>query len=387
MSRLRLGLVFGGRSAEHHVSLVSAKAVRSALDPDKYRVILIGITPDGGWITGEDAERLLNGAPVQAPRRVFLPPDPGMKRLVARSQRVADVELDVLFPVLHGPYGEDGTLQGLCEMAGLPCVGAGVLGSAVCMDKIIQKVLCRSAGLPVVDYLWFRGLDWIQDSEEDDTPVLMHQIAGMRRAQMIDIILDHIGMPLFVKPPNLGSSIGISLVRSAAQLPGAVELALRYDRKVLVEAAVPDAREIEVSVLGNEKPRASIAGEIKPSNEFYDYDAKYVDGSSRLEIPAALPESIHQAIQMTAIKGFLATEAEGMARIDFLLDPASQRFFLNEINTIPGFTQISMYPKLWSASGLPFAALIDELIDLALKRHQARLKCQTRYSPAKDWYR
>ncbi len=391
--KLRIGIIFGGQSAEHEVSLVSATSVINALDKSKYEIVPIGIGKNGEWITGSDAMEKLKNNSGKNVMPVFLPPVPSLRRLVP-IENANDVsgfsqyleKLDVVFPVLHGTFGEDGLIQGVFEMADIPYVGAGVLGSALSMDKILQKQVCTKFGLPGVDFLWLRGTDWEENHNHGETPLLLNQLANMSQNQMINVIVERLGLPVFVKPPNLGSSVGISKAHTNKELGRAIDLALQYDRKVLIEKAVQNAREIEVSVLGNDRIKASVAGEIIPSNEFYDYDAKYVDGASDLKIPADLPKDMHEAIQLMAIKAALATEVEGMARVDFLLDPQTNRFYLNEINTIPGFTQISMYPKLWDASGLRYPDLLDELVRLAIERHENRKQLRLSFQPKQEWY-
>ncbi|MDZ7316230.1 MAG: D-alanine--D-alanine ligase [candidate division KSB1 bacterium] len=383
--KLRVGVLFGGRSTEHQVSLVSAQSVMAALDRDKYEVIPIGISPAGRWLCGDDALPLLKEGK-EPPHGCFLPPDPTCRRLLDlnRLEPLGDA-LDVIFPVLHGSFGEDGTIQGLLELADIPYVGAGVLGSALAMDKVLQKLVCRQAGLPTVDFIWFRSIDWRERST--DEPVAAYQLANLPQEGIAAEIERRLGYPVFVKPPNLGSSVGISKAKNRGQLIEGIETALRYDRKVLVEAAVPDPREIEVAVLGNEHPRASIAGEIIPSNEFYDYDAKYVDGASESRIPADLPPELHESLRQAAVRAVVACEVEGMARVDFLVERRTGKFFLNEINSIPGFTSISMYPKLWEASGLSYPDLLDELIRLALDRAAKKRALSTTFQPKKEWYK
>ena len=384
LKKLRVGVLFGGRSTEHQVSLVSAQSVMNALDPHKYEVIPIGIAPSGRWLTGADALELLKSG--QEPERCcFLPADPTVGRLLDADNLQAFEMLDVVFPVLHGSFGEDGTVQGLLELADIPYVGAGVLGSALAMDKVVQKLICRQAGLPTVDFVWFRSIDW--QSPDAGQPIIANRLAEPTPAEMLEEIEKRLGFPVFVKPPNLGSSVGISKAKNRQELIAGIELACRYDRKVLVEAAAPNAREIEVAVLGNERPHASVPGEIIPSNEFYDYEAKYVDGASEIRIPAELPAALLEALRETAVRSVIACEVEGMARVDFLVNGKTLEFFLNEINTIPGFTSISMYPKMWEASGLSYSALLDELIRLAIDRAQKRRALSTAFQPSKEWYR
>lgn len=381
--KIRLGLLFGGRSGEHEVSLMSAASVLMALDPVKYEVVPIGITREGRWLVGSTAGNLLaaadrllpgvleNGEPVTAsvdptgPKLIPLHSACSSVHrgaVVALSERPLP-EVDVIFPVLHGTFGEDGTVQGLLELAGIPYVGAGVLGSAVGMDKDIMKRLFRDAGLPVVKWVLVLRTQWEQHA------------ARVRR-----VIQSKIRFPLFVKPANLGSSVGISKVHSARELAAAMDLAAQYDRKVLVEKAV-DAREIECSVLGNERPEASVPGEVVPVNEFYDYEAKYIKEGSELIIPAKLTRRQTQQVRDFAVRAFQAIDCAGMARVDLLLDRKTGKVFVNEINTIPGFTSISMYPKLWEASGVSYSQLVDRLIELALEGHREKARTRYRYDP------
>jgi D-alanine-D-alanine ligase len=379
LKKIRIGILFGGRSAEHQVSLVSAQSIINALDKNRYEIIPIGITQSGQWISGKEALSSLIANQPNKCDRVYLPADPTQQNLLPGGQK-----LDVVFPVVHGTFGEDGTLQGLLELADIPYVGAGVLGSSLSMDKILQKQICLQVGIPCVEYLWLKGADWTNPLK--DAPKQTHQLANMSQEIILEQIVKRLGLPVFVKPPNLGSSVGISKAHSKTELKDAIELALKYDRKVLIEKSIENAREIEVSVLGNEKPKASVAGEVLPSNEFYDYDAKYVDGASDLKIPAELPEQLHLNIRNMAIKTAIAVEVEGMARVDFLLDPKTDKFYLNELNTIPGFTSISMYPKLWQATGLDYPDLLDELVQLAFDRFAQKKKLQLSYQPKQDWY-
>jgi D-alanine-D-alanine ligase len=370
--RIKVGVIFGGRSGEHEVSIVSAESVMRALDPERYDIIPIGITKDGWWMTGPDTLDIMKGRISDGVvRECLLPADPSAKSLllISRDGEVGHEPLDVLFPVLHGSFGEDGCLQGLLEMAEIPYVGAGVPGSAIGMDKVLQKQVFRQAGLPVVDFWWCRST----------------RIATGLRECMIEIER-RLGLPVFVKPANLGSSVGITKAADREQLAGALKNAARYDRKIIVEKAVPDAREIEVAVLGNEQAEASTPGEIIPSNEFYDYNAKYIDGASDAIIPASLPEELAQRVRGLAIEAFHAVDCEGMARVDFLLSRSSGELFLNEINTLPGFTSISMYPKLFAAEGLPYPALLDRLIELAFERQEAKEQLLRTYEPERDWH-
>jgi D-alanine-D-alanine ligase len=398
MPKKRVCVIFGGRSGEHEVSIVSATSVMNALDKSKYEVIPVGITKSGRWIAGNNSIQLLKSGIEDTPFYAMLPADPNEQRLLPATTNSVDVKaldslgekFDVVFPVLHGPYGEDGTVQGLLELANLPYVGAGVLGSAVCMDKVVQKQLCVQAGVPVVKFLWMYYSDWqraVTKQNNSAIPATPDQLSGLSQAEIIVKIEAELGLPVFVKPANMGSSVGITKAHNRKELLQAIEEAAQYDHKILIEMAAPDAREIEVSVLGNTQPKASVVGEVIPSNEFYDYDAKYVDGASTLIIPAELPTELAAQIREIAIRGFLACGCEGMARVDFLLERQTTRFYLSEINTIPGFTQISMYPKLWEASGMPYSQLLDELIQLAIERHQRKNSLKTSYQPKKEWYK
>ncbi|MCX6139163.1 MAG: D-alanine--D-alanine ligase [Ignavibacteriales bacterium] len=370
--KLRIGVLFGGRSAEHEVSLVSAASVMQALDKKKYDVVPIGITPEGRWLSSAEALWLLKEkSPLSdVPEHVVLP-DPAKQGLVPISGGRADVlPVDVIFPVLHGTCGEDGSMQGLLELADIPYVGAAVLGSALGMDKIVQKQVLRDAGIPVVPFVSYSS-----------------HSAAEKGKKLPGEIEKAVGYPCFVKPANTGSSIGISKVHGRKELVPAVELALRYDRKILIECGIRDAREIECAVLGNDDPRASVLGEIIPSNEFYDYDAKYVDGKTAAIIPAQMAAALSNKIRTMALQAYRVLDCAGMARVDFFLQKNTNKIFLNEINTIPGFTSISMYPKLWEASGLSYPHLLDELIGLARQRHNEHKQRSTHYDPKKEWYK
>lgn len=352
--KIRLGVLLGGRSAEHEVSLMSARSVLAALDPDRYEVTLIGIAKNGQWLAGPHALEMLEAGQLSAPdvQPALLPGVPGTRQLLAQANTATPLAtLDVVFPILHGPFGEDGTVQGLLELATVPYVGGGVLASALAMDKAACKDVLRAHGLPVVDGLTFTRADLNRDFEA---------VLAACEARW--------PYPLFVKPANLGSSVGVTKARTRAELAAGLRQAARHDRRLLVERGV-NAREIEVSVLGNDDPQASVAGEIVPNREFYDYQAKYLDNASQLLIPAPIPPAIQALAQEYAVRAFRAIDGAGLARVDFLLDRDTGDLFLNEINTLPGFTAISMYPKLWQASGLPYTELLNRLIDLALERH------------------
>jgi D-alanine-D-alanine ligase len=389
MAKLRVGILFGGRSGEHEVSLLSAASVLSAIDRTKYDVVPIGITKDGRWLTAERAERLLKGdakhlragdpeatpgaAVLASGEAVVVPPEPvhrdsGLAPFqtdASMLRRAADraINVDVIFPVLHGTFGEDGTIQGLLELADIAYVGAGVLGSSAGMDKDVMKSLFRASGLPIVRHVTVLRSAW------ESTPKKVEKLVESK-----------LKYPVFVKPANLGSSVGISKAHDRKELGPAIEEAAKFDRKIVIEEGVGGkkgkAREIECSVLGNDDPKASVAGEIVPCKEFYDYDAKYLDEGSELVIPAKLSKSEMKNVQQLAIAAFQAVDCSGLARVDFLMDPKSRKMYVNEINTMPGFTAISMYPKLWAASGLKYSELIDRLIQLGLERHADKKRNQ-----------
>ena len=366
--KVRVAVVFGGRSAEHAISCVSAGSVMAALDPERYEVVPVGIATDGRWVLADPDQRLAitDGKlpEVVGGTAVSLVGDPAGRGLAVLEPSAAVgpalTEVDVVFPVLHGAYGEDGTIQGLLELANIPYVGAGVLASAVGMDKAIMKVVFAARGLPVCPYRVVLRADW--ERQQDET------LKNLERA---------LGFPMFVKPANLGSSVGISKAKDAVSLREAMVLAGSFDRKIVVEAAVPEAREIECGVLGNDDPEASVAGEVVPSREFYDYEAKYLDAASEVIIPADLPVAVSNDIRRLAIEAFKAIDGAGMARVDFLLSRADARIYVNEVNTIPGFTTISMYAKLWAASGVPYSGLVDRLIQLATARHAEKQQLRT----------
>ena len=396
MKKLRVGILFGGRSGEHEVSLLSAASVLNAIDKNKFEVVPIGITKEGRWLTAADAELLLQGkaeAPASAHahlragdpeatpgaavlatgQAVVVPPEPQhsggslapFQTEAALTRRASDraINVDVIFPLLHGTFGEDGTIQGLFELADIAYVGAGVLGSAAGMDKDVMKSLFMAAGLPIVKHVTVLRSDWE---------------GGPKKVQKL--MESKLKYPVFVKPANLGSSVGISKARDRKELGPAMGEAAKFDRKIVIEEGVGGkkhkAREIECSVLGNDKPAASVPGEIVPGKEFYDYTAKYLDEGSQLIIPAKLSKAETKRIQQLAISAFKAVDCSGLARVDFLMDPKNRKIYLNEINTMPGFTAISMYPKLWAASGLAYPELIEQLIRLGQERHEEKKRNQ-----------
>jgi D-alanine-D-alanine ligase len=367
--KIRVGILFGGRSGEHDVSLQSAASVIQALDPAKYEIVPIGITREGHWRIGSGAVQPLPQV-LESGDPVTPSVDPTGPKLLPLARSVpapnSRPEVDVVFPVLHGTFGEDGTMQGLLELADVPYVGAGVVASAVGMDKDVMKRLFRDANLPVVPWELVLRADW------ENAPL-----------QVRKRIEGKLPYPLFVKPVNLGSSVGITKVHNRRELPAAMSLAAQYDRKILVEKGI-DAREIECSVLGNDHPQASVPGEIVPVNEFYDYESKYIKEGSALVIPAQITARQAKRVREVAIRAFQAIDGAGMGRVDFLLDRKTGKVYLNEINTIPGFTSISMYPKLWEASGIPYPQLLDRLIDLALERYREKSRTRFTYSPKAD---
>ena len=400
MKKLRVGVIYGGRSGEHEVSVASAASIIKHLDRSRYEPVPIRIEKDGRWTLADKAPTVIKAADVIETARVqaarptpldaargalsesrrarpgreaHLVAHPGDDTVLTIERRdagavteqgtsavVTGLGLDVIFPVLHGPYGEDGTVQGLLELANVPYVGAGVLGSAVGMDKAVMKQLFAAHGLPQVKYIVTIRREWERDN------------AGITAR-----VERELGYPVFVKPANLGSSVGISKARNATELAEAVRLAAEFDRKIVIEAGVPQAREIEVAVLGNDEPQASIAGEIVPSREFYDYEAKYLDEGSKPLIPAPISDAQLAEVRRMAIAAYRAVDCAGMARVDFLMNGETGALYLNEVNTIPGFTTISMYPKLWEATNLPYAELIDRLIQLALDRHAEKQQLRT----------
>ncbi|NMC51805.1 D-alanine--D-alanine ligase [Candidatus Kuenenbacteria bacterium] len=371
MKKINVAVIFGGRSGEHEVSLVSATSVIKNLNKKKYNIIQVGITKDGQWLVGPDTLKYLKTGQGKNFVREAIGPD-------TLKNKLGKNKIDVVFPVVHGTFGEDGTLQGLMELADVPYVGAGVLSSAVCMDKIMQKILCGAEKILVPDWIWFSKSEW--------SLIKGNKIYFKKWAEGIE---KRLGYPMFVKPSNSGSSVGISKAHDRGELVKAIHEAVKYDRRILVEKGIEGAMEIEVAVLGNEKPEASTPGQVIPSNEFYDYDAKYVDGKSKSLIPAPLPKEVIKKIQDIAIESFRLLDGAGMARVDFLVKKETMgwKIYLNELNTIPGFTSISMYPKMWEASGAVFGKLLEALIILARRRYDEKKKLQTSYKTKKAWYK
>jgi len=381
--RLRIGVLFGGRSGEHEVSLQSARAVMAALEQAGHDVVPIGVTRQGRWLIAGDPLHALSSGESAGERAVTMLPEPGRTGLVPVVSGQSSVasgddlptsdhralitasgaSLDVVFPVLHGTFGEDGTVQGLFELAAVPYVGAGVLGSALGMDKVVQKTLWRGMGLPVVDFVSLRRRDLESDVDGATSRIEVS-----------------IGYPCFTKPANLGSSVGVSKARNRAELEAGMHTAARYDAKILVERGV-DARELECGVLGNDEPIASVVGEILPGADFYDYRAKYLDTGSQALIPADISPEMADDVRRMAVAAFKAVDAAGLARVDFFLERGTDRLYLNEINTMPGFTEISMYPKLWQASGVSFAELVTRVAELGIERFAERARNQTSFRP------
>jgi len=370
--KVKVGLIFGGRSGEHEVSFCSASSIIKAIDKDKYTVVPIGITKEGKWISPQDSELALQSGKIEGKNTVILLNGPSGKALVhidnhQRSDKSSALEkLDVIFPILHGPYGEDGTVQGLLELADIPYVGSGVAASAISMDKDLMRTIFQQKDLPILKWLTIKRKEWQKDKEK-----------------ILSLVQDNFKYPLFVKPASLGSSVGITKVHKKEELEKAIDLASSYDRKILIEKGLEEVREIECGVLGNDEPRASVVGEIKPAGEFYDYDSKYIDKGTKLIVPADLPDGVSREVQKIALRAFKAVDAAGMARVDFFVTKKENKIYLNEINTIPGFTSVSMYPRLWQATDTSYPELIDRLIQLALERHQDNKQNKVSYDESK----
>ena len=372
IKKIKVGIIFGGRSGEHEVSFCSASSIIKAIDKDKYTVVPIGITKEGRWISPQDSVSALQSGKIKGKSTVILLNDPSGSALVRidnnqRLDKSSTLEkLDIIFPVLHGPYGEDGTVQGLLELADIPYVGAGVTASAISMDKDLMKTIFKQKDLPILKWMTIKRKEWQKDKEK-----------------ILSLVQDNFEYPLFVKPTNLGSSVGITKVHKKEELEKAIDLASSYDRKILIEEGLEEAREIECSVLGNDEPQTSVVGEVKPAGEFYDYDSKYIDKETQLIVPADLPDGVSRKVQEIALRAFKAVDAAGMARVDFFVSRKENKIYLSEINTIPGFTSVSMYPRLWEASGITYSELIDRLIQLALERHQDKNQNKISYDESK----
>lgn len=370
--KIKVGLIFGGKSGEHEVSFCSASSIIKAIDKDKYSVVPIGITKEGRWVSPRDSELALQSGRIEGKGTVTLLNNPSGTTLVRidnnqRLDKSSTLEkLDVIFPVLHGPYGEDGTVQGLLELADIPYVGAEVAASAISMDKDLMKTIFQQKDLPILKWLTIKRKEWQKDKEK-----------------ILSIIQNNFEYPLFVKPTNLGSSVGITKVHKKEELDKAINIAASYDRKILIEEGLEEVREIECGVLGNDEPQVSVVGEVRPAGEFYDYDSKYIDEKTQLIVPTDLPEEVSGKVQQIALLAFKAVDAAGMARIDFFVSKKENKIYLSEINTIPGFTSNSMYPRLWEASGIPYPELIDQLIQLALERHQDKKQNKISYEESK----
>jgi len=360
--KITVGVIFGGKSGEHEVSIASAMSIIKNINKQKYTILPIGIQKNGNWIMGNASYKLVpENLKKLLPSAKKNPQKKSHSSLSLQKLYIHPDTVDIVFPVLHGTYGEDGTIQGMLELANIPYVGSGVLGSALGMDKAVQKELYKLHGFKQVNFFYFFKKDWIHNKK-----------------QILRFIKKNYAYPIFVKPANLGSSVGISKAKNRQRLIEAINCAGQYDNKILIEEGLRGIREIECAVLGNDNPKASVCGEIVPSNEFYDYNAKYIDSASKIYIPAKLDKRIERKIQSTAIRAFTILNLSGMARVDFFLTKKNA-IYINEVNTIPGFTSISMYPKLWEASGLPYTKLIDKLISLALEKHKEKNRLKTSF--------
>ena len=365
MKKIKVGVLFGGQSAEHEVSLVSARHVVAAMDKDKYEISLIGITHQGQWLLAEDQNKALSCKTVDEQTLPAVTLDYTCSaRSIKRNEHgvisEAITELDVIFPVLHGPHGEDGTVQGLFELANVPYVGCGVAASALAMDKVLAKQAFHAANIPQTDYQAYGVHQWQQNE-----------------TAMIESVKSRFEYPVFIKPANMGSSVGITKAHDQAELIDGINLAFKYDLKIIIEESAEGFREVECAVLGNENPQASVVGEIIPGKEFYDYETKYIDDKSELIIPAEIPESAVKKIQQYAITAFQTIDGSGLARVDFFISRENEAVYINEVNTMPGFTPISMYPKLWQASGIEYAELIDRLINLGISKAEQKQRLKT----------
>ncbi len=359
-------IIFGGKSGEHEVSVRSARSIEEAIDKELFETHCLGVTQEGRWHYGSSVQEVTDGKKVLPPNTTLSLPDGAHPKnlSIQTAHGQEPIQSDVIFPIIHGTNGEDGTIQGFLELANLPYVGSGVTGSAVAMDKIIQKTICAQHHIPQTKFVWFDQYEWDKDP----------QIT-------LDEINKDLVYPLFVKPANLGSSVGITKVKHVTELENAIKTAFTYDTKILVEEGVNDILEVEVGVLGNENPKASVCGSIQPNTEFYDYETKYITDDVVMEIPAKIPSDISDKIRAAAVKTFKVLNCSGLSRIDFFYQPSTNQYFLNELNTLPGFTSISMYPKLWEATGVSYTDLITELLNLATKRWEDKQQLSFVYQP------
>ncbi len=369
-NKIRVAVVFGGRSGEHEVSIVSAKNIIEAMDPKKYDIIPIGITKEGKWLSGDNAISSFQEGNYSGLKEVVLNAKSGAHELLHLNEKTYEkIHVDIFFPVLHGPFGEDGTIQGLFEMANVPYTGCGVLASSVGMDKLMTKAVWEEAGLPIIPYIGINKRAWEENPQE-----------VMRR---IENELDY---PVFVKPANMGSSVGITKVKSNKQLKQAIEEACSFDHRILVEKGL-EIRELECAVLGNDNPKTAHVGEVLVGGEFYDYNDKYIDGKSRTQVPADISRHLEQQVQNMALRAYKVLDCCGLARVDVFYDKKTKDLRLNEINTMPGFTEISMYPKMWSKSGIEYEKLIDRIIELGFEQHVKKNEKKVSYERAGDWFK
>ncbi len=364
MSKKNVLIIFGGKSGEHEVSVRSARSIEENIDHDKFTTHVLGVTQDGRWHYGETIQEITDGKKVLPPSvQVLLPNENEGSTLSLQSGNgLEKLNFDVIFPIIHGTNGEDGTLQGVLEISNLPYVGSNVLGSAIAMDKVVQKMICEHEGIPQTKFVWFRRNEWLES-----------------KTKCLEMVSKQLSFPLFVKPANLGSSVGISKVKMESELEKAIQDALQYDNKIIIEQGIEGIKEIEVAVLGNETPTASVCGAIIPHTEFYDYETKYVTDDIEVEIPAKIPSDIADQIRMMAIKTFTVLNCSGMSRVDFFYQPETNKFFLNELNTLPGFTSISQYPKLWENSGVSYTELTSRLIEFAIEKWQDKQQLKYTY--------
>jgi len=369
-NKIRVAVVFGGRSGEHEVSVVSAKNIIETMDKEKYDVIQVGITKAGKWLSGENAVEAFKNGDYEGLTEVSLNVKSGSNELLILSgENCKKEKLDIFFPAMHGPYGEDGTIQGLFEMANIPYTGCGVLASSVGMDKLTTKAVWEQAGLPVTPYIGTTKLEWDNDKE-----------GVILKAE------NKLDYPIFVKPANMGSSVGISKAKNRNELEKAINLACQFDHRILIEKGLK-IRELECAVLGNEEPQIARVGEVLVGGEFYDYNDKYVNGKSETQVPANISESLEKEVQKIAIQAYKTLDCSGLSRVDLFYDEATKALYLNEINTLPGFTSISMYPKMWKESGIPYKELIDKIIDLGFERHKRKNEKKISFDEAGDWFK